>query len=135
MNEPVNPNQPVKPLPKAAQAVILVVALAIAGGIVWWMRPETRQCTVKETYGSGAICIVDGAIKQVPAIDKANNAKQLGGVPLDEVLIEDASGSRNIYFDPKKVDLGSKTSARVRGEEIREEAIGGSRFVVRDLEP
>ena len=124
-----------KPLPKHVQTIILVVMIAAGAGIFWMMRTETRACTVKETYGSGAICIVDATIKPVPAVDKANNAKELGGVPLDEVFIEDATGTRNAYFDPKKVELNGKKSARVRGEEVRDEQIGGGRFVVTGLEP
>ncbi|TKD12681.1 hypothetical protein [Polyangium fumosum] len=124
-----------KPLPKPVQYVILVVMLAIAGGVVWLLRPSRMPCTVKETFNNGNICIVTGSVKAIDQVNKDLNAKQLGSVELDEVVLTDPSGSRSVYFDPQKLDLGGRTTVKVTGREVQERGSGGvMRFVVEKVE-
>ncbi|MDI1475706.1 hypothetical protein [Polyangium sp. y55x31] len=124
-----------KPLPKPVQYAILAVMLAIAGGVVWLIRPSTKPCTVKETFHNDDICIVTGSVKAIDEVNKALNAKQLGSVDLDEVELTDPSGSRAVYFDPQKLDLHGRTTVKVTGREVPERRMPGvMRFVVEKVE-
>ncbi|HVK66813.1 MAG TPA: hypothetical protein VM694_20150 [Polyangium sp.] len=125
----------VKPLPKLVQYAILAVMLALAGVVVWLVRPSRKPCTVKETFHNDNICIVTGSVKVIDEVNKALNAKQLGSVELDEVELTDPSGSRSVYFDPQKFDLGGRTTAKVTGREVQEHGSPGvTRFVVEEVE-
>ena len=124
----------VKPLPKPVQYAILAVMLAIVGVGVWLLAPSTKPCTVKETFRNDNICIVTGSVKAIDEVNKELNAKQLGSVDLDEVILTDPSGSRSIYFNPQRLDLAGRTTAKVTGREVEERGSGVMRFVAEKVE-
>jgi len=125
----------VKPLPKPAQYATVAVTLVIAGVVVWLVRPSRMPCTVKETFHNTNICIVTASVEAIDQVNKDLNAKRIGSVRLDEVVLKDASGSRSVYFDPQKFDLGSRTTAKVTGREVEERgSVGVMRFVVEKVE-
>jgi hypothetical protein len=117
-----------------ANLVGAVVVAAIISLLVW-LRPSPRQCTVTESYESDGPCILVGEVSGQDKAQKAINARTLDGKPLDVVTLSDATGDRDVWFDPQKIDLTSGTRVRVQGRNVKEEATGASRFVANSVEP
>ena len=116
-----------------AQRLVLAAILCAIGAGAYLLRPTPHPCKVKETFGARGTCIVTARVTEVDAVNKALNAKALDGHPLDEVMIEDETGSRPVYFDPDAVPLRPGASVRLRGAEI-DESGGVRRFVASSLE-
>ena len=135
--EPDAPHAPkpaIKPLPKAVQRVVLVLSIAAFVGIIWLFRPATKSCSVKESFHNTDICMLTGTLKAVDETNKALNGKTMGGAELDEILLKDSTGTRTVYFDPRKLRMDGRTTATVTGKEVQESGSGVQRFVARAVE-
>lgn len=125
---------------KRASPLVQRLALAaILGAIAvgaYLLRPSPHPCKVKETFGARGTCIVTARVTEIDSVNKALNARSLDGHPLDEVMIEDETGNRPVYFDPAAVPLRPGASVRLRGSELDQSGAGpGVRcFIVSSLE-
>jgi hypothetical protein len=122
-----------KPLQKVIQWLLSSSVVVAAGLIVWWVRPGTKACTVKESYGNDNICILTGTLQPIDETNKSLNAKRLGRVSLDEAKIEDATGQRVIYFDPTEYPLHPGETVSLFGRETSERGSGNRFYVVQGI--
>lgn len=118
-------NQPVKPLPKSVQHVILAISLALIGGVIWLLRPGTTACTARSysKESDGTTCLMEGKVAHVDEANRQLNAVEVSqghfgkGTALDYFMLVDGEGASPVYFDPSTTPMpaeGARVKIRAR---------------------